>query len=1291
MEKQIIELRTDLLKERFDEENAGLIVEWLIAAENRRPVLLVGAGLSRCAKFKNGQGYVKPKDVPLWNDLAKKMATHLRIDSGKYDPPTMAEMYEASFGKSELRNLLFNSLSDDALDPGEAHCALGEYDPEAIITTNCLDTLLDKVEFARGRRNRVIADANLSGSADSKQRSIDLIYFHGHRCAPDSWVITRSEYEDVQRKRPVVLARVRQVMAQNPLLILGFGMSDPNFHNVYRQISNEMHEAQPLGLAVQLAEASEAERRHWDRLGIRIAVPNDCQSLRKSPETANAFFQWLLKQLATLWSPEEKVVLEYVRKESRPAERLARFHAIAPHLWKGRISGEFSQNARDEAFSAWLDILFSLLSKDETTEAEKSARNALERMHRILLAKVQPGAEGPGQTGNIETSGPRRDSPETGNGDFQELPGWNLLDRGDASTWKLDKLLAGKLRGAPTIVADYFELALERGLFRSRPAEYHRLPWIPLTFWLATQDATRSESRRQEIGNLCSKMAAKYRDDHLQALILDIAKTANVDLKDGAVQEAADSPQQDGHKALLRHDYAIAKVRYREAAGQAFASNQVFEEWVWRHGELESAQGEMRTIDPWRLRTSGSVAAPETELDRELDQIEARVHVLKVTAEVKAWLDLTAERVRRALEFALQQQKTRDRYRATGGEGASFSDSLYTAWRSFRDLETLWAPPALLCEHLAPLLWSSGFSPGGELELRITLEVRETREWFTTILDSQCESIEEQQKRDDDLLDAFWRVLGQQQSQKQRLWTLGVLSGLRCGFRTSDAKRLVEWAEMSALKDAAGISQDTAIPATVGGPRPPDRDAYQGLETIALFGRPAWARKIFEERWRTSSWSEKDDLAAFSYGLPWNRWGLQEPDEIVPWLETTAAIYEDLKIPHAAPSSTYPIPDIYKFDELLPFAVLRMTMGLIHASSEVLGEVRAKLLKFAERIHARPARGSIWWEAHRAGFLLENELLAEAEKSGVELLRRWLNGAATTQPEDTRYAQELNWSLLADAFDEVPHKDSGLLEILEEHWAAIRDEAAWRPVERHYCLNPFSADPLIRMLSTCLVHLPNTQGTIAPRLQQLLSFAPNALPHIVATLSPEIWGESWGGLVEQVVSSAGGFGRRRQRHSWMEDAGRGTLHQIGAIDLWDGHMRRLRKGSARGTDGKGIRELLGCLRSAAVLGVSDDRAAVANHAAHALVIAAEVVEEGEETILLAGALRRVSRDSRVAVRAAGAYAAARLPTLARSRAIRDVAVEIGKALVDDLNAMVVLQRELGRLEADRASRDEELS
>src|ERR1039457_4773099 len=138
MEKQIIELRTNLLSEKwFDEENARLIVEWLIAAENRRPVLLVGAGLSRCAKYKNGQGYVNPKDVPLWNDLIKKMATHLRIDSGKYDPPTMAEMYAASFGKSELRNLLFNSLSDDTLDPGEAHCALGEYDPEAIITTNC--------------------------------------------------------------------------------------------------------------------------------------------------------------------------------------------------------------------------------------------------------------------------------------------------------------------------------------------------------------------------------------------------------------------------------------------------------------------------------------------------------------------------------------------------------------------------------------------------------------------------------------------------------------------------------------------------------------------------------------------------------------------------------------------------------------------------------------------------------------------------------------------------------------------------------------------------------------------------------------------------------------------------------------------------------------------------------------------------------------------------------------------------------------------------------------------------
>jgi hypothetical protein len=1213
----------------------------------------------------------------------------------------MAEMYVASFGKSELRNLLFTSLPDDALVPGEAHCALGGYDLEAIITTNCLDTLLDKVDFTTGRRNRVIDDSNLSGSVYSRQRSIDLIYFHGHRCAPDSWIITRSDYEEVLRKRPVVLARVRQVMAQHPLLVLGFGMSDPNFHNVYRQISNEMHEAQPLGLAIQLAEVSEAERRHWDRLGIRIAVPLNWQCLQHSPEEADEFFKSLFEHLATSYSPADRTALDYVREEVRPAERLARFSEFAPHLWKERVSGEFSLDATNEAFGAWIDILFSTLSEEEKREAETVAQNAREEMHKRHFGKVEPGVEKAGEIGDVEKtrSGAGRRSTEGGKSDFRELPNdWKLLDRGDNATRFLDKLLAGRFRGAPTSVADYFELALKWGLFRSRRAEDHRLPWIPLTFWLATRDPSKSESRKQQIGSTCSKMAEKYRDDHWQELIREIAKSVGIDLNDDKSQEEVDSPQREGYRAMLRHDYAGAKVLYREAAVRAAASNEVFEGWVWRHGELEAVRGEMWALDPWHLHAQGSTAgAPKTELERECEQSEARVHMLADTTQVKEWLALTEERVLRALEFALGRHRARSRYRATGGEGASFSDSLYKAWRSFRDLETLCAPPALLREHLEPLLWSSGFSVGGELELRMTLEVKETREWLTATLDSQSESIEDQRKRDDDLMGAFWRVLENQQVEEQRLWTLGVLPGLRCGFRTSDTKRLIEWTEVLALKvpgeipekplTATGITNKVAAPATIGSSRPPDRDAYQGLEAIALFGRPAWTRKIFVERWRDGNWIEKDCLAALLYGLPWNRWGLQDPDEIVPWLDAVTAIYEDLRMPQAAPSSAYPIPDIYKFDELLPFAVLRMTTGLINANSEPLGaEVRAKLLKFVERIHARPVRGSIWWEAHRAGFLLENQLLGEGEKRRVELLRRWLNGAATTQPEDTRCVQELNWSLLADAFDEDVPKDDGLVGILAEHWKAIGDETVWRPMDQHYCLNPFSAGPLIRMLSTCLVHLPNTQRAIAPRLQELLSFAPNALPHIVATLSPEIWGESWGGLVEQVVSSAGGFARRRKTHSWMEDAGRGTSHQIGAIDLWDGYMRRLRKAPAKGVDGKGICELLGCLRSAAVLGVSDDRAAVANHAAHALVVAAEVVEEGEETILLAGALRRIYRDSRVAVRAAGAYAAARLPTLARSRAIRDVAVEMGKTLANDPNAMVVIQHELGRLEADRASR-----
>ena len=327
----------------------------------------------------------------------------------------------------------------------------------------------------------------------------------------------------------------------------------------------------------------------------------------------------------------------------------------------------------------------------------------------------------------------------------------------------------------------------------------------------------------------------------------------------------------------------------------------------------------------------------------------------------------------------------------------------------------------------------------------------------------------------------------------------------------------------------------------------------------------------------------------------------------------------------------------------------------------------------------------MWWEGHRAGYLLEKKVKRGNEEHGLDLIERWLTGAKA-EPSEDRYAQELNWSLNADAFEEGGLDDRGASENLGKLWVEIRDDVTWKSINGHYSLNPHSAGPLIRMLAVCLVRLPNFRDELAARLQELLAFAPSSLPLIAATLGQETWGERWPSLVDQVISSAGGFVKVPEGGTRMEGAGRGTLHQIGAIDLWGQYMRRLREKPSTVPANPSIRELLACLRAAAVLAISDDRAVIANHAANALVVAAEIADEGEECTLLASSLKRIAGDARIAVRAAAAYAAGRLSRLARSGLIRDAAEELGNGLADDPNAMVALQLELGRLEAEREAR-----
>jgi hypothetical protein len=528
------------------------------------------------------------------------MADHLQVELSRYDAPTMADMYASAFGDAELRDLLRNALLDENLQPGEAHRALAAYKTAAVVTTNFLDTLLDAAKNERW--NRVIADADLAASAKDGGEHVDLIYFHGHRCASDTWVMTRSQYEDVARKKPVMVARVRQLMAQHPLLIIGFGMSDPNFHNLYRQVSIDMSYSQPLGLSVQLVDVSEAERRHWDELGIRTAVPKDPHVLRDDAAASNRFFVWLFQQVATSWSPDKDTVLDWACKPLEVHERLHRIDDLLRHEWRER-NHEQHRDWRTHRFAAWEKVLFSVLTEDERAAAVRTAQreNNAEYEARMQRFRKVPTATGEASkvSAGTDTAGPgspvkRRSCP------MARTP----PRRRDQTVARQVLVHARDSLGA---VAEHFALGLRLDLFRTQAAERRSLPWIPLTFWLAIRGHALSKDDLKKRAGDCFAASRKFGDEAWASRIEKEAAAHGISTSKIVAEKTSEemrSPEYQAFQAMLDGNHVLAMKRYREAADRAREETADFREWAWRKGELGALS--VRT-DSW----GSSVAATE--------------------------------------------------------------------------------------------------------------------------------------------------------------------------------------------------------------------------------------------------------------------------------------------------------------------------------------------------------------------------------------------------------------------------------------------------------------------------------------------------------------------------------------------------------------------------------------------------------------------------------------------------------------------------------------------------------
>ncbi len=262
----------------LDAADAETLANWVDAARDRGAVLFVGAGWTRNADpaLRPYDTQVHDEPLPLlWGQLVAEIHSELAHDIGKdgnTDPLWLAELHRQRFGDDALMRLLRRAVPNERLSPGALHHALRAVRWRAILTGN-YDTLLEKTFEPFQRVRACIDDADLVRSAE--RDTVELIHLHGVIDRPDTIVLALEDYRRYPQERPGMLAKVRQLFLQHPVLFVGFGVTDPNFMQWSGWLSDVVGTAKNPWVNLTLDPApSLSHGRYWGTRLDFVSVPS---------------------------------------------------------------------------------------------------------------------------------------------------------------------------------------------------------------------------------------------------------------------------------------------------------------------------------------------------------------------------------------------------------------------------------------------------------------------------------------------------------------------------------------------------------------------------------------------------------------------------------------------------------------------------------------------------------------------------------------------------------------------------------------------------------------------------------------------------------------------------------------------------------------------------------------------------------------------------------------------------------------------------------------------------------
>ncbi len=228
--------------------------------------VMVGAGFSKNAKPLENTSVTFPSWQELGDAYYKKLYGEAPSEKARYlNLLRLSQQVEAKFGRSELDNLLRNSIPDKNYKPSKLHIELLKLPWKDVFTTN-YDTLLERVQGSIVNKNYNIINTKKDLVYSNSPRIVKL---HGSLPSPP-FTVTEEDYRRYSSDHAPFVNTVHQSMLENTLCLLGFSGDDPNFLQWTGWIRDHIgKENMPKIYWVGISdELTQADRKLSDNIGI---------------------------------------------------------------------------------------------------------------------------------------------------------------------------------------------------------------------------------------------------------------------------------------------------------------------------------------------------------------------------------------------------------------------------------------------------------------------------------------------------------------------------------------------------------------------------------------------------------------------------------------------------------------------------------------------------------------------------------------------------------------------------------------------------------------------------------------------------------------------------------------------------------------------------------------------------------------------------------------------------------------------------------------------------------------